>query len=253
MNSAYRGQALPVTMLAKNVETLKNMNGTTAKFAKWYVRIIDPKVIEYSFPAKGQQVQAKKFECILVSKDPSQYMLAVVPFDFKNPKAAEQAYEKFKKTTVWEITTPAFDANAKPEYNGCPVKSVVLLIKPSTLKAVPPTNTAELDHLSVLRARLDIKGIIEILSKRSFVECSGSAKLPTKTFDFIGKYMRISEQKVVEKAGKSNKVATAEFVDASGAKFTLAFGTTRTRCCPHCQEALGWRSLGAVPRRKGTK
>ena len=33
-------------MLSKNVETLENMNGTTAKFAKWYVRIIDPKVMD---------------------------------------------------------------------------------------------------------------------------------------------------------------------------------------------------------------
>ena len=84
-------------MLSKNVETLKNMNGTTAKFAKWYVRIIDPKVIEYSFIARGQEVQAKKFECILVSNDPSQYMLAFAPFNFQEKQAAVKAYEKFKK------------------------------------------------------------------------------------------------------------------------------------------------------------
>ena len=95
VSSAYRGQALPAMTLSKNVETLKNMNGGTAKYAKWYVRIIDPKIIEYSFIARGQSVQAKKFECILVSKDPSQYMLALVPFEFKDPNAAQKAYEKF--------------------------------------------------------------------------------------------------------------------------------------------------------------
>ena len=51
-------------MLSKNVETLKNMNGTTAKFAKWYVRIIDPKVIDYRFTAQCKLVVAKNFECI---------------------------------------------------------------------------------------------------------------------------------------------------------------------------------------------
>ena len=210
-------------MVSKNVETLKNMNGGTAKFAKWYVRIIDPKVIQYQFQAQGKKVEAKKFEYILVSKDPSQYMLAVVPFDFKDPNAAQKAYEKYKKSSVWELTTPAFDAKAKPEYNGCPVKTVVLLTKPSVLKAIPPTNKAELDHpASGLRVHLDIKGIMEILGKRSFVEGSGSAKLPTKAVDFIGKYMGMSEQRVAEKAGRANKVATAEFVDTSGGKIDVS-------------------------------
>ena len=216
-------QALPATMLAKNVETLKNMNAGTAKFAKWYARIVDPKVIPYTFHAQSKLVQAEKFECILVSKDPSQYMLGIVPFEFKEPNAAQEAYKKFKKSTVWEITTPAFDARAKPEYNGCPVKTVVLLTKPSTLKAVPPTNKAELDHPAQgLRVHLDIKGIMEILGKRSFVEGSGSAKLPTKTMDFIGKFIGISEQKDIEKGGKSHKVAAAEFVDTTGGKIVVS-------------------------------
>ena len=210
-------------MLAKNVETLKNMNGTTAKYAKWYVRILDPKVIPYSFSAQGKLVQAEKFQCILVSKDPSQYMLAVVPFEFKDENAAQNAHKKFKKSTVWEITTPAFDAKAKPEYNGCPVKTVVLLTKPSTLKGVPPTNKAELDHPAQgLCVQLDIKGIMEILGKRSFVECSGSAKLPTKTMDFIGKFMSLSEQKEVDKGGKKHKVAQAEFVDKTGGQISVS-------------------------------
>ena len=143
-------------MLAKNVETLKSVNGGTAKFAKWYVLIIDPKIIDYKFTAKGKVVDASKFQCVLVSKDPSQYMLAVVPFEFKDPNAAQKAIQKFTPSSVWEITTPAFDAKAKPEYNGCPLKTVVLLAKPTTLKAVLPTNKVELDHPAPgLRIHLD--------------------------------------------------------------------------------------------------
>ena len=89
-------QALPATMLAKNVETLKNMNAGTAKFAKWYARIVDPKVIPYTFHAQSKLVQAEKFECILVSKDPSQYMLGIVPFEFKEPNAAQEASKNSK-------------------------------------------------------------------------------------------------------------------------------------------------------------
>jgi hypothetical protein len=183
-------------MLPKNVETLKNMNGGTAKFAKWYVRVLDPKTIDYTFIAKGLTVNACKFECILVSKDPSQYMLAVVPFDFRDTDTAKKALQKFPESSVWEITTPAFDSKAKPEFNGCPLKTVVLLTKPTTLKAVPPTNKAELDHPAQgLQVHLDIKGVMDLLSKRTFRDCSGTAKLPTKTLDFVGKLTGLSEQK----------------------------------------------------------
>ena len=48
------------------------MNGTTSKFAKWYVRVVDPKIIHYSFAARGETIAAQKFECVLASKDPAQ-------------------------------------------------------------------------------------------------------------------------------------------------------------------------------------
>ena len=119
-------------MLSKNTETLKSMNSQTARFAKWYVKILDPKVIDYSFAAKGEKVQAQKFQCVLVSHAPEQYMLGLVPFDFKDRSAAQTAAKKFTPDSVWELTTPAFDSRSRPEFNGCPVKSVVLLSKPTT-------------------------------------------------------------------------------------------------------------------------
>ena len=66
------------------------MNSTIGKFARWYVRIIDPKIIEYEFKSKGETVSAKKFECVLVSKDPAQYMLATVPFSFNDRLSAKK-------------------------------------------------------------------------------------------------------------------------------------------------------------------
>ena len=84
-------------MLPKNVEILKNMNSTIGKFARWYVRIIDPKIIEYEFKSKGETVSAKKFECVLVSKDPAQYMLATVPFSFNDRLSAKKSVRPFQK------------------------------------------------------------------------------------------------------------------------------------------------------------
>ena len=213
----------PANMLARNVETLKNMNGTTAKFAKWYVRVLDPKVITYKFQAKGETVQATKFECILVSKDASQYMLGIVPFDFKDRNAAQKAMDKFKDSSVWEIANPTFDAKAKPEYIGCPLKTVLMMGKPTVIKAVPITNKMELNHPSHgLKVHLDIKGIMTLLGKRVFRDCPDTSKLPTKTFDFSGKFISISEQKDIVKNGNSMKVAAAEFVDASGGKIVVS-------------------------------
>ena len=128
---------------AENIDTLKNLNSNTAKFAKWIARIIAPKLVKYTFRAQNKEVYPKKFVCIIVSKDASQYMMAEVPFDFKNPDAADLAVVKFKAGTVWELTTPAFNTKAKAEYNGCPVKGTVLLTHPSKVKAVPPTNQAD--------------------------------------------------------------------------------------------------------------
>jgi hypothetical protein len=74
-------------------ETLKNMNGTTAKHAQWCIRILDPKVHDYTFMARGEQVNASRFECVIVSKDPKQYMLASVPFRFEDRGAAKKAVD----------------------------------------------------------------------------------------------------------------------------------------------------------------
>ena len=93
-----------------------------------------------------------------------------------------------------EITTPAFDAKARQEFNGCPVKSVLLLTKPTTMKHVPCTNTEMLQHPAQgLQVSLHITALLEHLRD------SGSAKSFTKTFDFCGKFMDVSAKKTTEK------------------------------------------------------
>ena len=151
-------------MMGKNVETLKSMNATTGKFAKWYVRVLDPKVIDYSFQSKGETIAAQKFQCVLVSKDPTQYMLGLVPFAFKDRQAAAKALTRFTANQVYEVTTPAFDAKSRADFNGCPVKSVLLLTTPTTIKAVPPTNKAMLEHPTTsLEVSMDISELLQFL------------------------------------------------------------------------------------------
>ena len=73
------------------------MNSTIGKYAKWYVRVIEGKVIQYEFKSRQEAVMVERFECILVSKDPSQYMLAGVPFSFNDRQAARKALAEYKK------------------------------------------------------------------------------------------------------------------------------------------------------------
>ena len=166
------------------METLKNMNGTTSKYAKWFVRVIHPKIIDYTFTARGETINAQKFQCVLVSQDPEQYMLGLVPFAFSDREAGKKAFAKFTTKVVLEITTPACDTKARLEYNGCPVKPVVLLARPTTVKVFPPTNMEVQKYPAMgIAVSIDITELVRILKD------SGSAKSLNKTFDFCGKFL----------------------------------------------------------------
>ncbi len=95
------------------------MNNTTAKFATWVIRVKGPKVVDYQFASRGETVNAQKFECVVVSKEPKEYMLGVVPFSFQNRDAAQQAFQRFPDGPVWKVTKPKFDARAKTEFISC--------------------------------------------------------------------------------------------------------------------------------------
>ena len=153
-------------MLSNNVETLKNMSASAGKYAKWHVRVIDPKVKDYSFQSRGETAQAKKFERVLASQGPSQHMMGLAPSEFKDRQAANQAATKFPSNSAREVTTPAFDAKAKPEFNGCPVKAVLLLKAPAQLKEVAAEFQAACAHPACgLHVALDIRGIAQALQR----------------------------------------------------------------------------------------
>ena len=146
-------------------------------------------------------------------------MLGLVPFDFKNRGAAVAAQQQFKPDSVWELTTPAFDSKSIPEFNGCPLKAVILLSKPTVTKAVPPTNQAELMHPAKgLHVALDIRGIIEL--PKGLGNRSGGRE--NKAFDFSGKFLGIGAPKTVQKAGRQLSVSEAEFLDESGSKIAVS-------------------------------
>ena len=170
------------------------MNANIGKYAIWYVRVLDPKPIQYQFTSKGQLIDAEKFECILVSNDPTQYMLASIPFTFADRTRAQTGVETYDPGCVLEITTPTFDTKARrQDYNGCPVRSVLLLTQPTGIKHVPPTNTEMLQYPAMgIEVSLNIKALLVHLKNL------GAGK-SAKTVDFVGKFQSVSQPKMTEK------------------------------------------------------
>ena len=115
---------------------------------------------------------------------------------------------------MFEVTTPAFDAKARAEFNGCPVKPVLLLTRPTTINAVPPTNKAMLEHPAKgLKVSMDITDLLQVL------KASGSAKALNKTFDFCGKFLGVSAPKSVARQGCIARCRRPSLLTRRAAKF----------------------------------
>ena len=121
-------------MSSSKFETLKNMNTNTGKHAVWCIVIHDPKVIAYTFKARGESVNAERFQCVIGSSDPKQYMMGSIPFSFTDRGAAKKALEKFRDKSVWILRTPAFDTRSKNRVHQLP-----------TEKRTAPSDSVEID------------------------------------------------------------------------------------------------------------
>ena len=200
----------------KPVETLKNMNLETAKHAQWVVRVLAPKLIRYSFQAKQKTVQAEKFQCLLVSTIPTQFMIGSVPFNFAAPQAARQAFQKFRAGLCFRVQQPEFDSRMKAEYISTPIKKALLLTNPATVTAVPPTATDTLkdvaDHVDVGMTLTNVLGRLNKMYWPQTQTLSGGTR-QTQLLNLCGKVNSISSAKQVIVAGRTRRVSAIELAD----------------------------------------
>ena len=200
----------------KPVETLKNMNTETAKHAQWVVRVLAPKLIRYSFQAKQKTVQAEKFQCLLVSTIPTQFMIGSVPFNFAAPQAGRQAFQKFRAGLCFRVQQPEFDGRMKAEYISTPIKKTLLLTNPATVTAVPPTATDTLkdvaDHVDVGMSLTNVLGRLNKMYWPQTQTLSGGTR-QTQLLNLCGKVNSISSAKQVIVAGRTRKVSAMELAD----------------------------------------
>ena len=201
------------------METLKNMNLETAKHAQWVVRVLAPKLIRYSFQAKQKTVQAEKFQCLLVSTIPTQFMIGSVPFNFAAPQAGRQAFQKFRAGLCFRVQQPEFDGRMKAEYISTSIKKALLLTNPATVTAVPPTATDMLkdvaDHVDVGMSLTNVLGRLNKMYWPQTQTLSGGTR-QTQLLNLCGKVNSISSAKQVIVAGRTRKVSAMELADQEG-------------------------------------
>ena len=121
------------------------MNATTAKFTSWIVKVANPKILPIRYWNRHQNklMEMKRFQCVLASADPKQYMYGCVPHDFRNENVVDEALARFEEGSVWKISKPIFDTKTKRDYVSCPIKVVVIMKHPTEMEKLMDPGDSE--------------------------------------------------------------------------------------------------------------
>ena len=184
------------------------MNVQTAKHASWVVRILSPRLIKYSFEARGKSVQSEKFQCLLVSKSPTHVMFGSVPSNFATPDVGQMALQQLKEGMVFQVQQPVFDQKMKPEYISTPIKRALLLTKPTKLQEVPPTAEQTLKGVTThVDVGMTLRQVLDRAQKMSWAQTqtlSGTGRQP-RLLNMTGKVQTRSGSNTVMAAGARTK------------------------------------------------
>jgi len=214
---------MAISFAAKPMETLKNMNAQSSKHASWVVRVLSPKIIHYTFNSKGQQVAAEKFVCLLVSKDPKQFMFGSVPFNFANKKAAKDAFERFQDGACFRVHQPEFDSKFKTEFMSTSIKKALLMTKPTDLEAIAISDAETLkDIAGYVDLGLSLTQTLDRLKHWQSTQILSGSSRQAQLLNVTGKVQTLGPQKQVISAGRARKVAGVELVDEKGSVVGLS-------------------------------
>lgn len=214
---------------ASKFDAVKNMNSNNGKFGAWLLCVRSPEALHVRFQNRkdGKWIEGYRFQCVLASNDPKQYMYGVIPYDFKNSNSAQEACDKFVEGSIWKITKPSFDTRAKREYVSCPIKAVLLLKSPTQLEKLDgPGDCEELNKWwpsGEIHVPLSLTKTIEALKQVKLPLAFGSGKTPSKALDICGKRIVLEDLKAVQKKdGSEIEVADLTLADDSGVSFKVA-------------------------------
>jgi len=153
---------MPTAMLP-----LKRLNKQSCKIGSFPCRVIEPQTIEYEYVDKrsGRTVKGKRFHCILVGTEATEYVFAQIR---GAPEAVINAAKgKYLSGTAWIMSGVSIDAKADAAYVSCPLKTVINL-QNTKMAAVLKGQAPETDLPKDITPPLSVADAAEIRSKRSF-------------------------------------------------------------------------------------
>ena len=115
------------TVLQKTSLSLHELTPSTCGIATWNLRVVQPRVVEYTYLWQGQERKGKKLECILLSENSDSYCMGLVRRTGSND-AGERKFqtmvEKYNENTIWSMSRITL-AQEKAQFIGSPVKYVI--------------------------------------------------------------------------------------------------------------------------------
>lgn len=154
------------------MESLLALNQSSAKFMDWHVRVVHPRIVQYQFTTRKQEVvNAAKFQAFLVGNKPTEYVMASVPFCFKDAAKATRALQKFGDLTSWKLSSVALEPNSKTQWNGCPNKEVILLESPTKINPLMQGSDEEKQLSKYIEPPMRLADILEVMQTQS-VDCA---------------------------------------------------------------------------------
>ena len=170
-------------MAGLHFESLLELNPNSAKYLTWTVRVLHGRIVHYEFKDRRQSlVKATKFECVLVSSKPEEYIMATVRHNYRDAKLVEAAKDRYRDGTVWRMSQVAFAPGAQSIYNGAPNKYVALLEPPTGLTSVMAGTPDAAALAEFVLPALRLSDILQVTQTRTLdaCVCVASCEAPRK-------------------------------------------------------------------------
>ena len=160
--------------------SLAELNGSSATVGKWQVKVVSGKKEEYEYTYSGKQKKGMKFECMLVSFDPTCYCVAVWKMVQGNQQAVEQAAAKFKDGTLWTMSAVSLETQTKRQFISASHKMVVNLAHTKMTAVLqslhniacdvaPPSTVAEILQLQSTQC-FDVSALVRSVTGEATVQ-----------------------------------------------------------------------------------
>ena len=168
------------------MESLLFLNEQSAKFMDWQVRILHPRIIKYQFTTrKNEVVNATRFQAYLVGAIPSEYVMATVPFSFKDETKPTRSSQRFQAKTCWKLSSVLLESNSKAQWNGCPNKAVVILDAPTQMNPLMQSGAEEKALSHFIEPGMKLADILEAFCCAKQMSCDRHRDNTLFCFSFV--------------------------------------------------------------------